>query len=130
MRKTIAENYENLAAAIVQQAISDYRQALRDFKKQKQKLGRRHAIADINWMNAYRQALRTLSKADIREAIDAAKKEQAARREYDVFETTYDIDDCERFFKGDWCKALTTYDGIWIMEQVRKQEMKEVNYGS
>ena len=129
MRKTIAENYENLAAAIVQQAISDYRQALKEFKKTKQKLGKRYAVADINWMIAYRQALRTLSKADIREAIVAAEKEIAARREY-AFETTYDIDDCERFFKGDWCKALTTLDGVWIMEQVRKQEMKEANYGS
>ena len=34
-------------------------------------------------------------------------------------------DDCERFFKGEWFKALTTIDGEALLESLRRREAND-----
>lgn len=38
-----------------------------------------------------------------------------------------DVEEMERFFKSKWCEALTTLDGVWIMNTINKQVYKECN---
>ena len=129
MHRQIKENYELLAEAIVRQAISDYREALRDYRKQKIKFMKRHADAKLARNLALNVAINTFDYKDIKVAIDAVEHELVARQEAS-FTSTYKTDDCERFFASDWCKMLTNLDGEWIMENIRKQEIGEWLYGS
>lgn len=73
--KNLAENpYEKLANAIILQAVSDYRRALRKVKK----------------------------NPNNRDAIDGALQ-------------------IERFFQSEWYQVLTSVDGEYLIEKLRKE---------
>lgn len=69
----MTDPYENLANAIVLQAVKDYRDALKRLKK---KPGNQAAMSDAM--------------------------------------------ECERFFRSGWYKALTSVDGEYLIQKLRK----------
>lgn len=66
----------------------------------------------------YREARRTKKELDEKERMTA--KDEAKYFEADKMEK-----DCEKFFRGDWIKALTKVDGKVILQKLREEECDE-----
>ena len=87
--------YEDLANAIVIQAVKDYRQALRFLKHHPH-------TPDIDT-----------------EEAKANKHKRVLRNK--ILEHECERDDIERFFRSGWYKALTSVDGEYLIQKLREE---------
>ena len=89
--------YENLANAIVIQAVKDYRQALRFLKHHPH-------TPDIDT-----------------EEAKANKRKRVLRNK--ILEHECERDDIERFFRSGWFETLSNLDGETLLGQIRAMEV-------
>lgn len=52
---------------------------------------------------------------DYRDALKRLKKR------YDNKSAMSDVMECERFFRSDWCKTLTSVDGEYLIQRLREE---------
>ena len=110
--------YQALANAIVQQAASDHRRAVKFLKQH-------HHTEDLDKI-VERQIKER--KARIRKRREAGLPPVAERKTAEeillnrILMCEALVRDTEEFFLSDWISDLTDLNGVWLLEKLRKME--------
>ena len=59
---------------------------------------------------------------DYRAALAYINGRRKSRSRYKMDNAIFDLNSCERFFMGEWFRALSGLDGVYIMNRIREEE--------
>ena len=122
-------NIDDLANAIILQAVADYKVALRRIANKDWYIEQAEY-----WLNEKKKVLEQLERCKPEEEPELKRKLKTASEKSSAYKRKLDEayfwkTECEQFFLGDWIKELTKVDGSWILERIRNDK-KLSNYGT
>lgn len=109
--------YENLANAIILQAVKDYRATLKYLKRHPRTKELEEAVA-------FRKERRKKREAKRKEKGLPKVKEKRSREELlldKINDHERERDSIQRFFRSDWYKCLTDVDGEMLLRKLNEE---------
>lgn len=110
--------YQALANAIIQQAATDHRRAVKFLK-------RHHHIEELDrvverQIKERKSRIRKRREAGLHPVAEGKTAEEILLNRILVCEAL--VKDTEEFFLSDWISDLTDLNGVWLLEKLRKME--------
>lgn len=113
--------YEKLANGIIEQAVKDYRRARKYLKKHPRT---EELEADVAARLAEKKKRRE-ERARLNLPAEKVKRSKEERLLDNIRSNERMAAEAEKFFLSDWFSRLTTIDGHWLLERLKK-EMEEI----
>ena len=109
--------YENLANAIIEQAVKDYRGAAKFLKKNPR-------TKELE-TNVAAQLAEKKKRREEREKLNLPKEREKRSKEERLLDNIRNneciVSEMEKFFHSDWFSQLTEIDGEWLLMRLKKE---------
>lgn len=109
--------YQTLANAIITQAADDCRKAARFLKK--------HPRTDELEADVAAQLAEKRKRREMRRKLNLPSEREKKSKEERLLDTIRSNEqmaaETERFFRSQWFKQLTSIDGDWLFEKIKKE---------
>ena len=109
--------YESLANGIIEQAVKDYRRAVKFLKK--------HTRTDELEADVAAQLAEKKKRREERAKLSLPKEREKRSKEERLLDNIRSnermVSETEKFFHSEWFSRLTEIDGHWLLEQIKKE---------
>ena len=113
--------YEGLANGIIEQAVKDYRRAVKYLKK--------HPRTDELEADVAAQLAEKKKRREERAKLNLPKVREKKSKEERLLDNIRNnervVAETEKFFQSEWFSRLTEINGEWLLERLKK-EMEEI----
>ena len=113
--------YEALANAIIEQAATDHKNAVKFLKK--------HPRTEELEADVAAQRLEKKKRREERKKLNLPKEREKYSKEERLLENITSnermVSETEKFFLSDWYSNLTSVDGAWLLDRIKKMEDDE-----